>query len=299
MQQSSSAGGLSRRLFLTGAVGALAACERDAAPAAPPPVTRAAEGAVDPLLAAVGGAWRPAEERARDRWRHPVETLRFFGLRPGATLVEFWPGAGWWTQVLAPYALATGGQLYAAHLEVGPNADPADAEIVRAYRERFTDADRYGEVMVTAFGPRSGPVAPAGSADLVLFMRNLHNWMAAGLAEKAFADAFAALRPGGVLGIEQHRAAEGGVQDPLAATGYVQEAYVERLAEEAGFRFDARSEINANARDDRDHPFGVWTLPPVRRTSPRGEPDDISFDSMPYDAVGESDRMTLRFRKAG
>jgi len=119
----------------------------------------------------------------------------------------------------------------------------------------------------------------------------------AGIAEKAFRDAFAALKPGGVLGVEEHRAAPGGVQDVLAANGYVQEAYVVRLAQEAGFVLDKTSEINANPADDRDHPFGVWTLPPVRLTAPRGEPADPNFDRTSYDAVGESDRMTLRLVK--
>jgi predicted methyltransferase len=159
--------------------------------------------------------------------------------------------------------------------------------------------DLYGEVTTTEFGPTSGAVAPAGTADLVLFLRNLHNWMAAGVAEKAFHDAFEALKPGGALGIEEHRAAPGGAQDPLAADGYVQQAYVIQMATETGFAFDKASEINANPKDDRDHPFGVWTLPPVRRSSPRGQPDDPAFDHAKYDAIGESDRMTLRFVKPG
>jgi predicted methyltransferase len=247
------------------------------------------------LQDAVAGEWRPATDKARDPWRHPVETLEFWGLKPGQTVVEFWPGAGWYTDILAPYLAANKGKLIAANLEP---ADPASTEIVEAYRARLEAKPKiYGDVEITAFGPTSGPVAPAGGADLVLFLRNLHNWMAAGIAEKAFRDAFAALKPGGVLGIEEHRAAPGGVQDVLAADGYVQEAYVVRLAQEAGFVLDKTSEINANASDTRDHPFGVWTLPPVRLTAPRGEPADPNFDRAPYDAIGESDRMTLRLVK--
>jgi predicted methyltransferase len=140
-------------------------------------------------------------------------------------------------------------------------------------------------------------VAPAGSADLVLFLRNLHNWMAAGLAEKAFRDAFAALKPGGALGVEEHRADPAAVPDVMAASGYVPQAYVIQLAQEAGFTLAAASEINANPKDDHNHPFGVWTLPPVRRSSPRGQPADPNFDHSKYDAIGESDRMTLRFVK--
>lgn len=286
----SSAASFSRRGALIGAL-ALAACGKKGETESAP--TKAARNMT--LADAVAGDWRPAADKARDAWRHPVETLEFWGLKPGQTVVEFWPGAGWYTDILAPYLAANNGKLIAADLEP---TDPASAEIVEAYRARLKAKPKiYGDVEITAFGPTSGPVAPAGSADLVLFLRNLHNWMAAGIAEKAFRDAFAALKPGGVLGIEEHRAAPGGVQDVLAANGYVQEAYAVRLAQEAGFVLDKTSEINANAADDRDHPFGVWTLPPVRLTAPRGEPADPNFDRAPYDAVGESDRMTLRLVK--
>jgi predicted methyltransferase len=283
-----SAAYLSRRGLLASGL-ALAACGRKGeAPAGKPPAGMTLEEAV-------AGAWRSPADKARDVWRHPAETLSFFGLAPGQTVVEFWPGAGWYTDILAPYLAATRGKLIAANLEPG---DPSAAEVVEAYRAKLT-ANRklYGEVEITAFGATSGPAAPPATVDLVLFMRNLHNWMAAGIAEKAFRDAFAALKPGGALGIEEHRAAPGGVQDALAADGYVQQAYAIRLAQEAGFALDKASEINANPKDTKDHPFGVWTLPPVRRSSPRGEPDDPSFDRAPFDAIGESDRMTLRFVK--
>ena len=285
-----SAASFSRRGALIGAL-ALAACGKKGE--AEPASIKAARNMT--LQDAVAGDWRPAADKARDPWRHPVETLEFWGLKPGQTVVEFWPGAGWYTDILAPYLAANKGKLIAADLEP---TDPASTEIVEAYRARLKAKPKiYGEVEITAFGPTSGPVAPAASADLVLFLRNLHNWMAAGIAEKAFRDAFAALKPGGVLGIEEHRAPPGGVQDVLAANGYVQEAYAVRLAQEAGFVLDKTSEINANPADDRDHPFGVWTLPPVRLTAPRGEPADPNFDRTSYDAVGESDRMTLRLVK--
>jgi predicted methyltransferase len=287
----SSAASFSRRGALIGAL-ALAACGKkgEAEPKTP---TKAARNMT--LAEAVAGEWRSPADKARDAWRHPVETLEFWGLKPGQTVVEFWPGAGWYTDILAPYLAANKGKLIAADLEP---TDPASTEIVEAYRARLKAKPKiYGDVEITAFGPTSGPVAPAGSADLVLFLRNLHNWMAAGIAEKAFRDAFAALKPGGVLGVEEHRAAPGGVQDVLAANGYVQEAYAVRLAQEAGFVLDKTSEINANPADTRDHPFGVWTLPPVRLTAPRGEPADANFDRTPYDAIGESDRMTLRLVK--
>ena len=284
---------LSRRALLLGAA-ALAACDerRPAKPGDAP----AASGPMT-IAQAVAGDWRPPADKARDRWRHPVESLTFWGLKPGLEVVEFWPGAGWYTEILAPYLADNGGKLYAANLQ--PD-DPAAREVVEVLRARLkARPGLYGDVTTTEFGPTSGAVAPAGTADLVLFLRNLHNWMAAGVAEKAFHDAFEALKPGGALGVEEHRAAPGGVQDPLAADGYVQQAYAIQMATEAGFVFDNASEINANPKDDRNHPFGVWTLPPIRRSSPRGQPDDPAFDHAKYDAVGESDRMTLRFVKPG
>jgi predicted methyltransferase len=275
----------SRRAVLLGAA-ALSGCR--GRPKAAPPTT---------IDAAVAGAWRLSSDRARDAARHPAQSLAFWGLKPGQTVVEFWPGAGWYSDIVAPFLAATGGTFYAADLQ------PADAEgraLAEAYRRKLAAKPAlYGKVQFTVFGPTSGPVAPAGSADLVLFLRNLHNWMAAGLAEKAFRDAFAALKPGGALGVEEHRADPAGTPDPMAASGYVPQAYAIQLAQEAGFTLAAASEINANPKDHRDHPFGVWTLPPVRRSSPRGQPTDPAFDHAKYDAIGESDRMTLRFVKPG
>jgi predicted methyltransferase len=214
------------------------------------------------LQVAIGSAARPAADVARDVYRHPFETLTFWGLTPGSTIVEIQPGdAGWWTAILKPYAEATGGTYVAVNR------------------------------------PQDGMGIADGTADMVLFMRNIHAWMAAGIAEKAFADAYAALRPGGVLGIEQHRLGPEEDQDPAAANGYVQEAFVKQLAAEAGFAFVAASEINANDRDTKDHPFGVETLPPMGLTAPRGSPPNPTFDRSKYEAIGESDRMTLRFRK--
>jgi predicted methyltransferase len=277
----------SRRAMLLGAA-ALSACGArggGSKPAAAPTT----------LEAAIAGSWRPPADRARDRWRHPLQSLQFWGLKPGQTVVEFWPGAGWYSDIVGPFLAATGGKLYAADLE----ATDADARaMIEAYRRKLADQPKlYGKVEITAFGPTSGPVAPAASADLVLFLRNLHNWMAAGLAEKAFRDAFAALKPGGVLGVEEHRADPAATPDVTAASGYVRQDYVVQLAQEAGFTLAAASEINANPKDTRDHPFGVWTLPPARRSSPRGKPADPGFDHAKYDAIGESDRMTLKFVK--
>lgn len=274
-----------------------AACDRK-----PEPVeTKAPEAPAGPpegtLEWAVEGPWRAAD-RVRDPWRHPMETLRFFGLQARMTVIDFWPGSGWYTEILAPYLSRGGGTYYAAGYPTGPGADPAQAALMANYEQRFTlDKKLYGEVKFSAFGAATGAVAPAGTADLVLFMRNIHAWMAAGITEKAFADAFDALRPGGVLGVEQHRLGPDQDQDPAAANGYVQEAFVRQLAAEAGFIFVAASEINANATDTKDHPFGVETLPPQRLTATQGSAPDPTFDRAKYDAIGESDRMTLKFRK--
>lgn len=285
----------SRRGLIAGAsaVG-LVGCGSKTADEAPKPPAEAGNGTIE---AAVGGDWRSSTDRARDMWRHPIESLKFWELKPGQTVVEFWPGAGWYTEILAPFLAASKGKLYAPTLQIDPG-DPAGAEVVEAYRRKLSEKARlYGAVEISAFGPTSGPVAPTGSADLVLFLRNIHNWMAAGIAEKAFKDALAALKPGGVLGVEEHRGEAGRIQDVLAADGYVQEAYVVQMAQEAGFILAGSSEINANPKDTKDHPFGVWTLPPTRLSAPRGEPAEPGFDHAKYDAIGESDRMTLKFMK--
>jgi predicted methyltransferase len=276
-------------------VSGLAACGRKdekaadpQAPAGPP------EGSLE---WAIQGAWRAAD-RPRDIYRHPLETLRFFGLQPSMTVVEFWPGSGWYTEILAPYLNSGEGEYYGAGFATGPGTNPAQAALMANFERRFSsDRKLYGDVKFSAFGATTGPVAPAGTADMALFLRNIHAWMAAGVAEKAFADAYSALKPGGVLGVEQHRLAPDEDQDPAAANGYVQEAFVKQLAAEAGFIFVAASEINANPEDTKDHPFGVETLPPRLLTAAQGEAPDPSFDSAKYRAIGESDRMTLKFRK--
>ena len=206
---------VSRRALLLGAT-ALAACgPRKSAEAPPQKASRA-----NTIEAAVAGAWRTPADRARDAWRHPAESLKFWGLKPGQTVVEFWPGAGWYTDILAPFLAATGGKLYVANLEA---ADPTAAAAADAFARRLADQPKvYGKVEITAFGPTSGPAAPAGSADLVLFLRNLHNWMAAGIAEKAFRDAFAALKPGGYLALLLANQTE---KDLPAGHGYIDHAF--------------------------------------------------------------------------
>jgi len=224
--------------------------------AAPPEVVEDAA-----LQAAIASPDRSAEDRARDSHRRPLETLTFWGLQPGLSVVEVEPGrGGWWSAILQPYTAATGG--------------------------RWTAAAR----------PLEGMGVEDGSADMVLVARAFHNWARDGRTEPYLAAFFQALKPGGVLAVEQHRSAEGLNVADTAPTGYVPESYVIQAAQRAGFVLEARSELNANAKDDHDHPFGVWTLPPVRRQSQEGR-TLTEAERNSFDAIGESDRMTLRFRK--
>jgi predicted methyltransferase len=244
---------------------------------------------------AIGGAWRIDAER--DQYRHPLQTLLFWGLEGDMTVLEVLPGLGWYTSILAPYLHTNGGQLIAAQFDPA-SPSLAQRETLAAWQARFDhNRELFGEITRTAVTSRGAALAPANSVDLAIIANSIHTLMAEGTAERVFAGVLAALKPGGSFGIEQHRGASTGLQDPLAGTGYVQEAYVRALAQEAGFEFVAASDINANPRDTRDHPFGVWTLPPTYRTSPLGQPDNPSFDTAPYEAIGESDRMTLKFRK--
>jgi len=252
-----------------------------------------ARAPVDPLARAVAGDHRTETERARDRYRHPVETLQFFGFSPDMTVIEVFPGGGWYTKILAPALAEGGGQYIAAHFDPGDSARRQQS--LAAFGERFADTTLFGNISVTTLGG-DAPMAPPASADMVLTFRNVHNWMGAGLSDEIFAAFFDALKPGGVLGLVEHRAAPETPQDPRARSGYVTEAVVIDMATRAGFVLEDASEVNANPRDTRDHPFGVWTLPPVRRSSATRVPNP-DFDRAKYDAIGESDRMTLRFRK--
>lgn len=252
------------------------------------------------LHAVVNGAWRTPEERARDQHRHPEEALAFWGLSPGMTIVEIEPGAGsWWTPILAPYAQETRGRYIAGWIDL---AAPTTSDRARAARAAFvaeySDQDLYGQVSAVDFGMHSGLAVGDAAADFILVARAFHNWARQeGQTDRYMSEFFRVLKPGGILAVEQHRAVAGADVESSAPTGYVPESYVIEAAQRAGFMLAARSEINANPRDDRDHPFGVWTLPPVRRTSPQGQPADPAFDRTEYDAIGESDRMTLRFVK--
>ncbi|HJY38451.1 MAG TPA: hypothetical protein VJ299_13330 [Steroidobacteraceae bacterium] len=247
---------------------------------------RAGDPAIEQALAA---PHRSAANRARDAYRHPLQTLQFFGLRPDMTVVEVWPGGGWYTEILAPL-LKQRGRLYTAHL------DPASSEYARRTVDDFRATlaarpDLYDKVVVTTLAapPAPNAIAPAGSADLVVTFRNLHNWMMFGWQREAFEAMHAALKPGGVLGVVEHRGDPKRPQDPKAASGYVHEQYAIDLIESVGFKLVGRSEINANPRDTKDYEKGVWALPP---TFAGGNTDRDRFA-----AIGESDRFTLKFEK--
>jgi predicted methyltransferase len=265
---------------------------------------RAAEPTADAALqAAVTGAWRGTEAKSRDAARHPAESLTFWGLRPGMSILEIQPGAGWWTDILAPYARMTGGHFAVTAADL---ANPELSDAARKSRDELgakfaAKPEIYGKVELINWGRKSAPLR-ADQFDFILTARSVHGWMETdgGIIDKVFADFYRALRPGGILALEQHRA-DAGPQDPAADNGYVTEAFVIEQAEKAGLKLVGRSEINANPRDTKDHPFGVWTLPPMRTSVPygRGLPPDPAFDHSKYDAIGESDRMTLKFKKPG
>ena len=238
--------------------------------------------------------------KSRDRYRHPGETLKFFGLRPDMSVVEIWPAAGWYTEILAP-VLRDSGTYHAATFVLTPESSEYQRGIHSKFLEKVKAApDLYGKVKLTELGPGRMEIAPAGSADLVLTFRNVHNWMKGGFAEDAFKSFHAALKPGGVLGVVEHRAKPGTPMQKMIDSGYVTEEQVISLASAAGFKLEEKSEINANAADTTQHERGVWTLPPAfalcREVPPGPEQDKCR---QPWEAIGESDRMTLRFRKPG
>lgn len=260
----------------------------DAAPDATADATPA-----DPMDAILAGDWRDPANSARDASRHPRETLAFFGVGPSQTVIEISPGGGWYTEVLAP--LAQGKGRY-----IGALNDPAKASSERAteyhtkanqgFRDKLAArADVYGNASVVEVDPAAPVFGEPGSADVVLTFRNVHNWVGAGSEAAMFKGFYDVLAPGGVLGVVEHRAAAGKTMEEVKESGYLPEDYVIGLATAAGFELAEKSEINANPADTKDHPNGVWTLPPGNRH------DDADKDK--YAAIGESDRMTLRFVK--
>ena len=251
------------------------------------PVTDPATAtALDGVL---GAQHRTPQNRARDSFRHPKQTLEFFGLRSDSTVVEVWPGSGWYTEILAP-VLREHGKLYAAQLD--PTSGDYARNVVDSFRSKLRmRPDLYERVVVTTLAapPAKTEIAPPGSADLVVTYCNLHSWMMFGWERDALKAIHTALKPGGVLGIIQHRGDPSLAQDPKAASGYVNEDYAIRMIEAAGFRLVGRSQINANPRDTKQYEKGVWTLPP----------DYADGDHARYDRIGESDRFTLKFVKTG
>lgn len=250
------------------------------------------------LKTVLAGSQRAPANVTRDGARHPYESLRFWGLRPRQTVIEVVPGGGYWTEILAPYARAAGGTYIAGVADLdNPNLSAGARKGRADFEAKYADAARFGPIKYSGFGPVSGPLGAPGSADLVITARNIHNFMYQGdMLSKAMADFFAVLKPGGVLAVEEHRA-DPRAEIPGVTDGYVAVATVVAAAGKAGFRLAAQSEINANPKDTKDHPFGVWTLPPVRRSARPPAPADPAFDHTKYDAIGESDRMTLRFVK--
>lgn len=289
------------------ALALLAACgqpaDAPATDAAAAPDAAAGETALPAagsLDAAIGSDARSADEKARDAWRHPKETLEFLGVTPDMKVVEIWPGGGWYTNILAPWIASGGGQLVEVLFD--PAGIDDEARVARintnneTFKSNYADA-QFGNIEYSGFSANSGELTAPGTADVILTFRNIHNWMAGGYEQKFFNDAYAALKPGGVLGVVEHRLPSTAVQDPKAGSGYVHEDYVKSLAANAGFEFADASEINANPADTADHPFGVWTLPPVSQQPKEGEEAPEGWDPAAYQAVGESDRMTLKFVK--
>jgi predicted methyltransferase len=253
-------------------------------------LAHAAVDSSEVLDQAIASAHRTAAFKVRDRYRHPKETLVFFGFRPDMHVVEIWPGGGYYTEILAP-VLRSHGRYYAAHFHVDDKA-PAYARSARqSFLEKLArEPALYDRTVVTSVQPQDPlALAPKGSIDLVLTFRNVHNWLSDNSSQTMFRAFYDVLKPGGVLGVVEHRAREGTSVDNMKRSGYVAESYVVRLAENAGFELAGRSEINANPRDTKDYPGGVWTLPPTLRLG--------NVDRDKYLQIGESDRMTLKFVK--
>lgn len=242
------------------------------------------------LNTAVAGDQRSESNRARDAYRHPVETLTFFGFEPGQTVIEIWPGGGWYTEILAP-AMKNDGELVLAVYGEGEGTGDYHKRNHREFMAKLeADPEVFGDASLVEFWPpRATGLGESGSADLVVTFRNMHSMLRRDQADAFFPAAFDVLKPGGVLGIVQHRAPEGADAAAMAPKGYVPTAWVVAQAEAAGFVLEESSEINANPRDTKDYTEGVWTLPPALRA--KDGRDDV------YRAIGESDRMTLRFRR--
>jgi predicted methyltransferase len=246
------------------------------------------QSTAEALTGILAGDWRSEENRARDVYRHPKETLLFFGIRPEMKVLEVWPEPGWYTEIIAPLVRAKG-TYYAAVIAADPT-DPHITQRLDAFRQKLAERPQiYDRVVTVSFPTDGGDVAPPDSLDMIVTFRNIHNWMARDQAGRAFATMYRALKPGGVLGVVEHRGNPALPQDPHAKSGYVNEDYAIHLIEAQGFRLVAKSAINDNPGDTKDYEQGVWTLPPTYRLG--------SKDHDKYAAIGESDRFTLRFVK--
>ena len=235
------------------------------------------------------GEHRSESNRDRNKSRNPVDTLEFFGLDADMTVIEILPSRGWYTEIMAPY-LRDHGKYYAAHFSPNASASYMPPNL-RSFEEKITDdPDLYGKITVRHLNPPNEvTIAPPESADMALTFRNVHNWIMAGQEHEYFATFYKALKPGGVLGVVEHRAKPDAGMDVMRTSGYVTESYVKEVAAAAGFEFAGNSELNANPKDPTVHPEGVWTLPPNYRMG------DVDRDK--YMTIGESDRMTLKFVK--
>ena len=273
---------------------ALLACSATHAAPAPADKPTAARPHAKPHAtafdAAINGSWRNAKDRARDQYRHPAQTLAFFGVKPDDTVVEITPGGGWYADILAPYLRNRGHYAAAIWDDAIPNQPEYRYRLNKALREKFSAAPQiYGTPALPVFDPAKPVFGTPGSADMVLTFRNAHNWVADGNADTYFRAFFDVLKPGGTLGVADHRAKPGTSLETMKKTGYLTDALVIQLATQAGFKLEAKSQINANPKDNANHPNGVWTLPPTNQHD--------AADDAKYQAIGESDRMTLRFRK--
>jgi predicted methyltransferase len=240
--------------------------------------------ALKKLQDVVNSDHRTPEQKARDKYRHPVDTLAFFGIQPKMTVVELWPFGGWYTAIIAPYVKGSG-KYYAAAMDPASKA-PYNAELKKELDAR---PDLYSEVQWSVLAKDKYQIAPDGSADMVLTFRNIHNWAWDGIDKDVFAAAFRALKPGGILGVEEHRNNDPNFEPKERGQAYVGEDYAIKMIESVGFKLVGKSDINRNPKDTKDYPKGVWTLPPNYAEGDK--------DKAKYAAIGESDRFTLKFMK--
>jgi predicted methyltransferase len=253
--------------------------------------TPSRETTASALDVALAGSQRTAADRERDRYRHPKQTLLFFGIRPGMRVLQVWPETGWYTEIIAPLLQVRGAGYIAGVIAPDPGSRFLAARLAGYRRLLASRPDLYGGVKVVTFPLNGADVLQPGSVDMVVSFGDLHEWMALGGVPQALATIYRALAPGGVFGVVDNRGDPAVPQDPGARSGYVRQDYAIRLIEAAGFRLVASSEVNANPKDTRNYPAGVWTLPPDYRLG--------NIDRARYEAIGESDRFTLKFVKPG